>query len=685
MHLVTRDDQRARRRHLAMLLLFCIVAFIWLSFEFYQSHYIAALRLLGDQHTQVLLGQAQELRGDEWSTYLPLLKQAYLEGFPRQSSLAPYFEGFEWFISIPKLDISLLFLPNHLVYWVLPGGMALSFQGLYYNTLLICSLIWLLRNLRVEPRLAICAAFMLVFSQFYQVWWTSNFPALAAAFLPFAIATSRLSSIPKTLLLAWSIAHVLFGQIYPPFYIPLAAALLPLMFAIRIDLLHWRHLLVFLLAAVIGLGCYTLLKWDYILAMTSTAYPGGRVSTGGDSVLFALGGLFFPTLPLSLFTDIGEGVYEYSVAGTILPLLTLGVVPELRRDKKALLVTLVAACTFLTLAVYALIGFPVWLSKLTGFYMVPGRRMHIGLSIITLIWSAYIVSRYWDVLDLRKSVFVAFALYALFSLFSPHGALLGGFSGAEVYGYLPVLILVFFLLFLWMLRSRLHVNFPVLATVFGMSMAHVWIFGSFNPLMRASDILRPVDTALIDNWKALQQKANRPIAIPGSYGHVLRGEGLPALEAIHLANVDMDKYKVLFPEVGDQSRNEVFNQFRGIGFANAGVVEGGVTYRFPLQGRAVEFEHSVLEGPATGQLVHGEVSEEDGTFVFRWSSLLQRDLNIDARLALTSSCSFESSWLTRFPVSSDGGSLSGVTGTLVLKAPSRQEAELCAKNVSLVY
>lgn len=678
--------QYARHRYIAiLLLLFFVVALVWLRLEVYQSHYIAALRLLGDQHTQVLIGHAQELRGDEWSTYLPLLKQAYLEGFPRQSSLAPYFEGFEWFISIPKLDISLLFLPNHMAYWVLPGGMALSFQGLYYNSLLIFSLVWLLRNLRVEPKLAICAAFMLTFSQFYQVWWTSNFPALAAAFLPFAVATSRLSSIPKTLLLAWSIVHVLFGQIYPPFYIPLAVALLPLMFAIRTDFLHWRHLLVFLLATVIGLGCYALLKWDYILAMASTAYPGGRVSTGGDSVLLALGGLFFPTLPLSLFTDIGEGVYEYSVAGTILPLLTLGVIPELRRDRKALLVTLVGSCTFLTLAVYALLGFPEWLSKLTGFYMVPGRRMHIGLSIVMLVWAAYIISRYWDVLDLRKSVFVAFALYALFSLFSPHGALLGGFSGAAAYGYLPVFLLVFFLLFARVPTSRLHVNFPVLAAVFSMTVAHVVIFGSFNPLMRASDILRPVDTALIDNWKALQQKVNRPIAIPGSYGHVLRGEGLPALEAIHLANVDMDRYKALFPEIGDQARNEVFNQFRGIGFANVGAVEGGVTYKFPLQGRAVEFEHGVIEGPATGQLVQGGVAEEDGAFVLRWSLLLQRDLDIDARLTLTTSCPFESSWLTRFPVNSDGGSLSGLAGTLVLKAPSRLEAELCAKNVSLVY
>lgn len=683
--LAARDPLTARRKHVAILLMVCAVTLIWLSFEVYQSHYIAALRLLGDHHTQALIGQAQELRGDEWSTYLPLLKQAYLEGFPQQSALAPYFEKFEWFISIPKLDLSLLFVPNHLVYWVLPGGVALSFQGLYYNALLVFSLTWFLRNLHVDLRLAICAAVMLAFSQFYQVWWTSNFPALAAAFLPFAIATSRLNLLHKTLLLAWSIAHVLFGQIYPPFYIPLAVGLLPLMLAIRTDLLHWRHLCVFFIAAVVGVGCYALLKWDYILAITSTAYPGGRVSTGGDSDLLALGGLLFPTLPLTLFTDIGEGVYEYSVAGTILPLLALGLMPELRRDKKAALVTVVAFCAFLTMAFYSLVGFPVWLSKLTGFYMVPSRRMHIGLSAVALVWSAYIISRYWYASDLRKPVFVAFSLYAAFSLFSPRGDLVGIFAGAAAYGYLPVSLLLFFLLFAWVSRSGWHVNFPVLGAVFGMTLAHVVIFGSFNPLMRGSDILQPVDTAFIDNWNVLQQKVRKPIAIPGSYGHVLRGEGLPALEAIHLANVDMGAYKELFPEIGDQARNQVFNQFRGIGFANTSAPEGGVTYRFPLQGRAVDFNHNVIVGSATGQLVQGGITEENGDFVLRWSSLLRREIDTDARLVLTSSCHFGASWLTRFPVSSDGGRLSGVAGALVLKAPSQEEAELCAKNVSLVY
>ncbi|MFS6706506.1 hypothetical protein WHK35_14410, partial [Staphylococcus aureus] len=133
----------------------------------YQSHYVSALRMLGDTVTHAYWGHPREGRGDEWATYLPMLKQAYWEHFPYISTLSPYHERLEWFISIPHKDFSLLFLPNQIAYWIVPGGVALSFQGLYYNLLLIYSLVWFLRNLGVRTGLAIAAAGLLLFSQLY--------------------------------------------------------------------------------------------------------------------------------------------------------------------------------------------------------------------------------------------------------------------------------------------------------------------------------------------------------------------------------------------------------------------------------------------------------------------------------------------------------------------------------------
>src|SRR3546814_2426263 len=84
-----------------------------------------------------------------------MLKQAQREGFPARSSLEPYRERLDWFITLPHADASLVLLPNQLAWWVVPPGVALSFQGLYYNLLLLLSVFWLLRNLKVGIGLAV--------------------------------------------------------------------------------------------------------------------------------------------------------------------------------------------------------------------------------------------------------------------------------------------------------------------------------------------------------------------------------------------------------------------------------------------------------------------------------------------------------------------------------------------------
>src|SRR5690606_10174028 len=64
-----------------------------------------------------------------------------------------------------------------------------------------------------------------------------------------------------------------------------------------------------------------------------------------------------------------------------------------------------------------------------------------------------------------------------------------------------------------------------MGVLFAMAAAHVAIFGSFNPVMRASDIMNPVDTPLVRQWRELYELNGRaPLAIDGNYGHLLRGE-----------------------------------------------------------------------------------------------------------------------------------------------------------------
>ncbi len=675
-----------------------IAFLLWMALEAYQSHYISGLRLLGDTTTESIVGVAKSGRGDEWSTYLPMLKQAYLEGFPARSSLRPYAEKFDWFISIPHADLSLVFLPNHLTYWVLPGGKALAFQGFYYNLLLLGSIVWFLINIGVKARLALVAAIALTFSHFYQVWWTSNYPALAASILPFAVITSRLRTLYKYPLLFWSVGHMMFGQIYPPFYISLAVALVPFTIAVRPDLIRLKQVVLTLAATAAAIGIYAILKLEFISAISATTYPGHRISTGGGSSLSTYASILFPTFPSSASFNVVLSQYELSVAGTFFPLLLLAILPSIKWDRVAIRVSLVSAFVAIVLIIYSISGFPEWLSRLTGFYLVPGRRMHIGISDLALFYSVFMISRNWERIKPIPIVVVVVGYAVLSLVVGTRSDIVSEFYAVDFYPYIPLFIIILggfsALLFSQMERlAQIIVSF----LVFGMALVHVVIFGSFNPLMRAGDILTPVDSQLTRDWKALYHLNNeRPFAVIGNYGHLLRGEGLEALQAVHLVNVDRQVYVELFPYLSDAELDSLFNRFTGIAFDNINEVDTsrGATSFFPVKSHTVSFAHEVNEDSSIGDALRtGKITTavnhiEGSLYVVRWQSVLDKPLAIDELLMLTFICDVENSWVTRYPMNLGRGeitgvALQGIAGEVTVNAKTEKDALDCISGLKI--
>lgn len=671
-----------------------IVSFVWLWARAYQSHYISALRMLGDAVSQTYWGHPREGRGDEWATYLPMLKQAFGEHFPDISSLPPYHEKLEWFISIPHKDLSLLFLPNQLAYWVVPGGVALSFQGLYYNLLLVFSLSWLLRNIGVRTDLAIAAALLLLFSQFYQLWWTSNFPALAAVFLPFAVLTSELRPWLRIPLLSWSVAHVLLGQMYPPFYLAAAIALGPLIFVARPDLLRWRYLVAAGVATMLGLGAYLYLKWDFFTAVSHTTYPGRRVSVGGGGTLSMLLAAILPAFPeTSAVPKGGQIFYELSAAPTAMGLLMLAALPNAKWDGFQVRITAVTILVAVVMMIFMLVGFPAKIALLTGFSMIPTNRMEFGLSILVLAFSAITVSHQWDRLRIRHLILVLLLYACLLQFFVQQPAVvLAELDGIRFFPVVALAVAIAgaclsFILNRWrgsaVAATVVLTGFLALSTV---------TFGSFNPVMRASDILRPVDTTFIRGWKQLYAlNGNQPFGM-GNYGHVLRGENLPALEAIHMANVAPSTYSRVFPELSAQEVESTFNKFVGVGFTNAAHPDlSGMTILLPLQTHAVDLssagqaktgDANALSGPVQFQIT----DIEGGRFDVWWSGVLASDIPEASRLVVSAPCEVHSSWVTRQPSAFVGPSaprLLVVEGHMQVRAAEKAEVTACARNISV--
>lgn len=420
--------------------IFVAIFLVWIFFKPYQSHFLSGLRILGDTRTTNYIGKPKEGRGDEWSTYLPLLKQAALEGFPNKSEISPYKEKLNWFIGIPKADKSLFFLPNHASYFVLPNGLALSLQAIYYNLLLIFSLIWLMHNIQVDRGIALSASLMLVFSQFYQVWWTSNFPALAASILPFAILTSNLKSRWKFIASLWAVGHLLFGQIYPPFYISLFIGLTPLLLFIKPQVFQTRQILGVGLGALIAFILFFWYKHEYIQLVSHTEYPGRRFEVGGGSTWQALLNLIFPAWFIQ-YPGGAEPVYELSVAGTILPVIFISMLPVVRWSRKTIFVTIGLLIIFAFSVNYAIYAIPAWLSKYSGLSMVPGRRMHIGISVSVFVYCAWVISENKDRFSLLRLIPILIIPIFFINQTPEYKKIAGEFSYSDQY-YRFALILV---------------------------------------------------------------------------------------------------------------------------------------------------------------------------------------------------------------------------------------------------
>lgn len=683
--------------------LFCffsslLLVALWLVFEPYPSHYVSGLRSLGDMVTQAWWGTAKEGRGDEWATYLPMLKQSALEGFPDRSSLEPYREKLNWFIALPKADISLFFLPNYLMYWIVPAGKALSFQAFFYYALLIGSIIWYLQNLRVNRTLAVAVAVSVAFSQLYQVWWTSNFPALAACFLPFAILTSNFRPVIRSLLLFLAIGHMAFGQMYPPTYFAVAISLIPLTLAARPDLLNWKILAPAALAVAAALAIYLIWNADFIAAVSDTSYPGRRFSVGGDSTLAALTAALLPTMPVMPIPG-GDATYELSMAGTLFPLMLVPLLPYIKWDRETVWITVVAGILLLVLCLYATIGFPRPLAKWTGFFVMPGRRAHPGISLLLVIYAALIISRNWKQWRFGAIATVLLSYTAISTFLGVRPEAKTEFWGIGAYAYMPLI----FLALAWVVtrNKRIKLNSGPTAgylVLGGMAVVHVLIYGSFNPVMRGSDIMMPVQSQFISDWKALYEKnGQKPLAVDGNFGHLLRGEGLPALEAIHLVNVDREVYSRIFPYLSGEEITTYFNRFVGIAFDNIERVEPRwATVAFALKPQAVPFSHQVFSGHKPSQsilaqhpnVVVTEVPEGAG-YVVRWKGLLSQPLPIARELKLVLPCEVRDSWMTRSPVPSladvaaDGISLRGLIGEVRVMAQSPTEAGECVKAMSV--
>jgi hypothetical protein len=339
----------------------------------------------------VLIGSARTIRVDDYAVMLPLAlaQEAHDPPFPvfnenigmGENMLAPLpvpvfhpvtiFRPSEWgFFVGPEIGISWrwwfltlgLFVVWHHVFVVVAGGQRL---------------------------LAGMGAALLVFSPFVQFW--SLVPAsaalatgsgiLAAIALFYARSTGR--AIAAGIWLGWSGASLVL-TLYLPFVVPMAYLGAVLVCALLLEgprsAGRWAPRLAgaVVACAVAGLGIAALLHGagELIDRIQETAYPGGRIATGGDRPLWALLGANFDfawsVRDFGGLRNICEAASFWlfsPVAGVVI----LWRAWRTRQRPDGVSIALLGFCV-VSIA-YCSVGVPEWLARATQLSRSPGIRV----------------------------------------------------------------------------------------------------------------------------------------------------------------------------------------------------------------------------------------------------------------------------------------------------------------------
>ncbi len=365
----------------------------------------------GQEKDGLLLGQSRAIRSDEWLTITPWIMSQGQLGFPlRNGNVGAHSDPL--LQSLPVEHFSTLARPQNWGYFLLDIGHGFSFYWNFKVFALFGSFFLLLMLLtRSRFWLSLAGSAWLFLSSFIQWWFSTTLPEmLAAFFLAFvALCYLLLSHRRWVRLTAWlvlvvsTLDFILF--FYPAYQVPLVYLFVFLLAGFLVSggryreiggRLGERALLLGAAAVVILAALFFFYRdaHDTIVAITSTAYPGDRISTGGGfGVMRLFGGLTgYPRADENSFPAMWVNASEASNFILLFPVVVLAALYNAaRRIKNSPLVALLSLYVVL-ICVWILVPFPSLLARLTLMSYVPSTRAllaaGIGSIILTMVFLA---------------------------------------------------------------------------------------------------------------------------------------------------------------------------------------------------------------------------------------------------------------------------------------------------------
>lgn len=348
-----------------------------------------------------LFGIPRAIRSDEWLVNLPtFLSQSFNDYGSSSTILRGTATDTTMPISAPSWSLATLFHPFQWGYLLFGSAKGVAFEWTSAKLALIllsfeCAMLYTRKN----KALSAAAALMLSFSPLI-LWWNTGAALIFGQGLVITLHhLIKKKDIKAKLLcsvaLAW-LAGCYLMMMYPawqvPFFFIFAAFGIWVIIEYRkkvkegliesrtfaprksLPLLLLCCVIVVIIIALVFAGAH-----DALLATTSTAYPSGRISTGGGLIpyLFSYGSNLF--LPLSI-EQINAS--ELSTMFTLFPLgLIAGCVRAFKYEDTLSRLLVALEIVFL---IYGIFGFPEWLSRITLFSYIPTQRLLFPLGCIDI-------------------------------------------------------------------------------------------------------------------------------------------------------------------------------------------------------------------------------------------------------------------------------------------------------------
>ena len=357
----------------------------------------------GSAPSEILLGEPRLIRSDDWKVQLPLLlaQTAQTPRFPvvnpsvglGQNMLLPVDALVAHWVALFRPTMwGFLLGPDTGIAW-LWWSRVLGLFGVWFAVLAVVT------RGRLAP--AATGAALLACAPFFQFWAFNSAPQVASMGAAFLATVALARAREKRVIVAAAIALALAGawfalSIYPPYQVTLGwlyvALVVGFLLDARDELPLRTHVALRAIAlaaagvcALAAVAAFASEASDAIAMMRNTAYPGRRMSTGAERNLAEM---WNANLGAPLWAEQWGPLFNICEAASFWMLSPVPLALLIwRRVRGERIDALMAAVAFyaVLLTLYALIGIPPFLARVTALGFVPGRRAVIGIGIADAI------------------------------------------------------------------------------------------------------------------------------------------------------------------------------------------------------------------------------------------------------------------------------------------------------------